>query len=238
MNHKLIACITELSIMVVLNSCGIIRQSPKTSFVDGLYSQKTEHTKQKVYVDVDEDELTVYTTSGSGRKLVVDTTSGIRYSASLRSNVLKKSNFSKYSYDIDFITIPLKYRFGTAGVPQQLNANINGAIYLGYRTDRYVVRYQPNALGQAVKRITHYGFSFGICTGIGNTDMNATNTANLLAKEYDGLVWNKGLTGIIAIDNFTIGLVFGFDNLLDKNHTIWIYENKPWIGLGFGLNLN
>ena len=42
----------------------------------------------------------------------------------------------------------------------------------------------------------------------------------------------------INFNNITAGLALGFDNLLDKNKKIWIYENKYWIGLTFGLNLN
>ncbi|WP_165940196.1 MULTISPECIES: hypothetical protein [Dyadobacter] len=57
-------------------------------------------------------------------------------------------------------------------------------------------------------------------------------------SEYDGLVWGKGIAGIIGINNFTIGLAIGFDNLLDKNKQVWIYQGKPWLGLAFGLNLN
>ncbi|MGL6268762.1 MAG: hypothetical protein ACRC2O_12600 [Chitinophagaceae bacterium] len=75
-------------------------------------------------------------------------------------------------------------------------------------------------------------------TGLGNTFMSPTNTNNTLLQEYDGIVWSKGLAGILAINNFTVGLALGFDYLVDKNRSIWIYQNKPWLGLAFGLNLN
>ena len=84
----------------------------------------------------------------------------------------------------------------------------------------------------------HFGFSFGVFTGFGNTFMSPTNTNNILQQEYDGIVWSKGVAGILAVNNFTLGLAFGFDNLLDKNHSNWNYKNKPWVGLAFGLNLN
>lgn len=51
-------------------------------------------------------------------------------------------------------------------------------------------------------------------------------------------MWSKGIAGIVAINGFTVGLTFGFDKLLDKNRTVWIYEEKPWFGLAVGLNLN
>lgn len=68
--------------------------------------------------------------------------------------------------------------------------------------------------------------------------MTPTNTFNKISQEYDGVVWNKGLAGILAINNFTVGLSLGIDNLLDKNKKVWIYESKPWVGIAFGLNLN
>ncbi len=227
------------TLLLLLGSCTILKESPKTSFVDGIYLQKDKAGKQKVYADIEDETIRIFSVTKSGRNWVSDssrlTTSYPKY---LVGNGDAKSSFSKYSLDLDFITIPLKYRFATNAVPQQLNANINGAVFLGYRTDRYSVTYKSNPIKLPARKITHYGFSFGICTGLGNTDMNATNTSKRLASEYDGLVWNKGVAAIIAIDNFTMGLVCGFDNLLDQHSKIWIYENKPWIGLGLGLNLN
>lgn len=30
----------------------------------------------------------------------------------------------------------------------------------------------------------------------------------------------------------------GFDTLLDRNAQFWIYQERPWLGLMLGLNLN
>ncbi len=30
-------------------------------------------------------------------------------------------------------------------------------------------------------------------------------------------------------------LAAGFDNLLDNNKSIWIYNNKPWFGIMLGI---
>ena len=68
--------------------------------------------------------------------------------------------------------------------------------------------------------------------------MNPWVTENNISIEYDGVVWSKGLAGILAIDNFTIGLGLGWDYLTDANKKYWIYQNMPWLGLAFGLNLN
>lgn len=68
--------------------------------------------------------------------------------------------------------------------------------------------------------------------------MAYSTTNNAIATEYDGLILQKGIAGIVAINKLTIGVSVGFDDLLDRNNKNWIYENKPWFGLMLGLNLN
>lgn len=140
--------------------------------------------------------------------------------------------------DIDFLAIPLKYRLANSGVPAQLNTEINASAYFGLRTDRFSIGYEPSPLGIQERVIKHFGFSFGVLTGVGSTLVNPTTTNDQTVQEYDGIVWTKGVAGIFAINTFTIGVSIGFDNLLDQNRTIWIYESKPWLGFTLGLNLN
>ncbi|MFY9310501.1 MAG: hypothetical protein WAQ28_15760 [Bacteroidia bacterium] len=73
----------------------------------------------------------------------------------------EKAAFNKSSLDIDFLTMPLKYRSQSTGVPPQLNTNLNGALYLGFRADRYKMKYVKNPLKKSVREINHYGFSVG-----------------------------------------------------------------------------
>ena len=68
--------------------------------------------------------------------------------------------------------------------------------------------------------------------------MTPSTTNNAFSTEYDGLVLQKGIAGIVAINKLTIGISVGLDNLLGKNNKTWIYENKPWFGLMLGLNIN
>ncbi len=170
---------------------------------------------------------------------IVDTTKKYSvYPKEVKDSFREAATFNQYSFDVDFLTIPLKFRPNQNGVPPQLNANLNGAVYFVYRTDKYNVSYAVNPLKKSNRVINHYGFSFGIFTGLGNTAMNPTTTTNFISTEYDGIVWPKGVAGIIAVNNFTVGVSLGFDNLLDRNKQFWIYESKPWFSLAFGLNLN
>ncbi|RFS14974.1 hypothetical protein [Emticicia sp. C21] len=223
----------------IMMSCSVIRPTPKTALVDGIYTQKKDQQKRKVYVDIEEDVLRTHPTRLLSHQLIIDSLNASDfYPQEIKEASSEKSFFSKQSFDIDFLTIPLKYRFPSKDVPSQLNTNLNGAVYLGYRVDKYVVGYKPDFLSRSLRNITHYGFSFGLFNGLGNTAMNPTTNFNGISQEYDGVVWNKGLAGILAINNFTVGLSLGIDNLLDKNKKVWIYESKPWVGIAFGLNLN
>jgi len=47
-----------------------------------------------------------------------------------------------------------------------------------------------------------------------------------------------GIAFIVAVENIGVGLALGIDHLLDKNHRFWVNQQKPWLGLSFGLNLN
>lgn len=225
--------------LFVLNSCSILKPSPKNTFVDGFYLQKKEGEKQKVYVDIENETLRVHATQKNKNQTIIDSSAVCEfYPEKLKNEINEKSTFSKHSFDVDFLTIPLKYRFPKYDVPQQLNTNLNGAVYFGHRIDKYAINYQPNPLKESLRNTTHYGFSFGVFTGLGNTAMTPTNTFNRISQEYEGVVWNKGFAGIFAIDNFTVGVALGFDNLLDINRKVWIYEQKSWFGVAFGLNLN
>jgi hypothetical protein len=54
----------------------------------------------------------------------------------------------------------------------------------------------------------------------------------------DAFVNPSGIAAIIGVDKLSFGLLLCEDHLLDKNHKLWIYEGKPWLGLSVGLNLN
>lgn len=230
--------ITLALLVITICSCGIIRNSPKKSFSDGFYTQTINNTKSVVYVDVADDILYIMPTSKNNH-FRIDTSQPYRmYPKEMKDTLIQGASFGKSIFDVDFLTIPIKFRPAQKNVPLQLNTNLNGAVYLGYRMDKYNVRYMINPLQKSERIINHYGFSLGIFTGLGNTAMTPTTTDNRIAIEYDGVVWTKGIAGIIGINNFTVGLAIGFDTLLDENNNNWIYKNRPWFGLAFGLNLN
>ncbi len=150
---------------------------------------------------------------------------------------VKRLTLYKYTLDIDILTIPFKIRPSVKGFPTQLNPNFSAALYLGKRIDRYNIQRRME-YNKPVLNVKAAGFGFGIFTGPGTVTMNPFVTRNAINFEYDGFVMSGGFAGIYDAKRFNLGLAVGMDYLVDKNRKEWIYQNKPWIGILFGLNLN
>ena len=233
--------IIAVSAVICFTSCSIIKQSPKYGFADGRYSSNAVGKEiNKVYVVNEEEVIHVFPLEEISGSYQIDTSAykAHHLAETKLDGVPSKLSFRQNSFDVDFLTMPFKYRFAVNNFPRQFNTNLNGAVYLGYRTDLYMLNYKTNILDKTTRETTHFGFSFGAFTGLGGTTMNPWVTNNQIGIEYDGVVWSKGISGIIGLNSVTTGLAIGWDHLLDGNRKHWIYQNKPWIGFVFGLNLN
>jgi hypothetical protein len=222
----------------VLTACTSLQESSKYNFESSrYYNTVIPAAGNKVYIDVKEDSIQVFPirTSG-GIEEIADEPTGIFTGTTAHYD--KNFTFHNPSFDLDIITIPLKYRFETAEVPQQLTTNFNGNLYLGFRNDMYDISYEESPLGETERKIRHVGFSFGGFAGLSSEPVNPWVTREAIDIEYDGMVFSTGVAGIIGFNGLTAGLALGFDHLLDTNRQHWIYQGKPWIGLAFGVNLN
>lgn len=235
--------VVVLLLGTLITSCSTNREISSYVLSDGIYkSDLFSPKKQKVYLDNDDDTLSVYLITQdlplANNQQKAIPTQKLTFPQSISNNALKEHSFTQTSLDLDFLTIPFKYRPSTNELPRQFNTSLNGAIYIGLRNDYYTLKYNQSPLNQFKRATQHYGLSVGFFTGIGGTTMNSSVTRNSISTEYDGVVWSKGIAGIIGINNFTVGLSLGFDHLMDQNRQNWIYQNKPWLGLAFGLNIN
>jgi hypothetical protein len=224
-----------LLLIFSLSGCGVALESEK--FDDGYYWQYIKEAPQDIYVDIAEDTVSIY--SSEGKEKVIDTAALLQqYPQETRSPRENIPALWEKSFDLDFHSILLKYRPSQQGVPPQLNSDLNATAYLGYRADRYKLKYETDPLGNSELRSTQIGFSLGLFTGIGNTFMSPTTTAENIESEYDGVVWLNGVTALVGFNGLTAGISLGFDSLLDENSKFWIYQGKPWIGLAVGFNIN
>ena len=135
------------------------------------------------------------------------------------------------------LTILFKFRPSQKTLPRQLNANFNGNVFLGYRIDRFHVHFKSTRAGLQ-KELRHSGLSIGGFGGLGGASINPSTTNYQTTDEYDGFVLTRGLAIMIAVNQLTIGAGLGWDYLTDRDKNIWIYQNKPWLGMTLSLNIN
>jgi hypothetical protein len=146
--------------------------------------------------------------------------------------------FYRFEADVDVFTLPFKIRPARAAVPPQLNSNFNAALYLGRRIDFYRYRTEQISPTLARRRLLSQGIGYGVFAGIGSSVINSTVTRGLVTDEYEGVILDAGLAVIYDARVFNVGLAVGLDHLLDRNKQYWIYQQRPWFGVLFGLNLN
>jgi hypothetical protein len=225
-------------LVLSLFSCAPVGKIAIHDFTSGYYKLKTPKVKtSRVYLNVTEDSVTVYPAISDGRSTSADTSSyrAFKINDIVSGNDFYGSCFIKESADIDLSTILMKYRPPRKDVPNQLNANLNAALYVGFRKDFYKMVTSTSPLFSEYTDCRHTGFDFGLFAGMGITQINPTVTGNNVTLEYDGIVLQKGIAAFVTIERMSVGIVLGFDNLLDENKSVWLYNQKPYIGLSIGI---
>jgi hypothetical protein len=147
--------------------------------------------------------------------------------------------FTRILPELGIITVPVKYRPALRGFAPQLNPTINANLFVGLRRQVHTFRYRQLPIsGQYVRSETQGAISFGGFTGISQDYITPFNTAPAIGIEYDGVVWQNGLTLHLDYNHLSAGLAVGIDHLADPNRSAWIYERRPWVGAVFGFNFN
>jgi hypothetical protein len=220
-------------------SCVPAHKIARHDFDSGIFKLKTEGSeKQQVYAKVSGDSLTVYPLISSGLTKTPDVS---RFSSTRTGNVSPgnyffKSSFRRNSIDVDLTTILLKYRPEQREVPNQLSSNINAALYIGLRKDFFKMMSYKTPLKEEYSFLRQTALDAGLFAGIGITPVNPTVTSGTVNIEYDGIVFQKGIAGYITFDNMSIGITLGFDTLLDKNKGVWLFNEKPYLGIAIGIS--
>ena len=230
-------------IVIFLNQgCTVFTGTSEVFIEDGYYSAVIQKDrKDKIYVEDLKDSMMIYLINledlpdASDKEVIKDT---IVLPKKVAMDEYRSISFSKVSFDLDLLTFLFKYRPAQTNFPRQLNAEPNGVIFAGYRTDIFSVDYVPSVPGSLRQSVSHTGFSFGLFTGFGSTLMTPWVTSTEINKEYEGMVWSNGVAALLAVQNISIAMGVGFDYLLDGNREVWIYQNKPWFGFAVGINLN
>ncbi len=89
------------------------------------------------------------------------------------------------------------------------------------------------------ERITHFYFTTSAFVGATSASLKTETVTNpqLLSIDQNNVAFAYGLNLMAGRNNFGVSFSLGFDVALGKNSSIWIYQNKPWIGIGFSSNL-
>lgn len=224
--------------LVISSGCTPFDKIYSHDFSDGYFKSKTlEKKPENVYLKLVDDSIAVYPVLNGRKSGLIDTIDfyGTNLNSIKPGSIFYNNTFIKTSADIDLSTVLLKLRPAAGDVPPQLSTNINGVFYTGFRKDYFKLKSGFSKLNELSTFIRHTGFDFGLFAGIGITPVNSTVTMNRTIQEYDGIVFQKGFSVFATYENMSVGLALGFDNLLDHNKEIWVFNNKLWLGLVLGI---
>lgn len=220
----------------ILSSCSTMERASLHGLNDGYYKLKSDSTdKQAVYLDVSEDAISVYPTTDKQPQSKPSLAIPLEASENIP---FQRITFKKQGLDIDISSVLMKYRPSIGELPAQLTTDLNLALYAGWRFDYYPIEHRKDPLNKSYAHIRNRGFDFGFFAGPGTTLISPFTTRNKRSDEYNGLIVQGGFAGFIESGMASFGLAVGYDYLLSSDRDIWIYQNKPWVGLMVGVALN
>jgi hypothetical protein len=227
--------ILVFGLVVLLSvSCASLGKLSRHDFESGFYKLKVQGAApSRVYAEVTEDSIIVYPVTSDGKSEFPNTSTSLstRVSRIKKDSYFYRSSFTNNSFDIDLTSIIFKSRHSRDDVPNQFSADLDVAVYLGFRKDFYNIVSPVHPFHEEKSFIRQIGFDIGLFAGIGSSPVNPTVTNNIVSQEYDAMIFQKGFAGFISINKISIGLAVGFDNLIDKSRSLWIYNQKPYLGL-------
>jgi len=217
-------------------SCKTIEKASLHGLNNGFYHLKTENKPvQLVYLDITNEKIDIYDhikQQGVTKRLF---TIPLENTDSL---LINKMVFKKQSLDIDITSILLKYQPSIQRLPAQLNTDLNMAMYIGWRNDKYRITTNRDPLEKRQVNIGNMGYDIGFFAGPGTTIINPFTTNNRRVDEYNGMIMQTGIAAFIESNVASFGLAIGVDQLLNRDSKIWIYHKKPWLGFVVGVALN
>jgi hypothetical protein len=223
-------------LLIMSQGCALFIAQPERVIERGFYHIRyPEITEERIYVNELEDSVLIYLFDEKEPDKIREI---ISLPLEVPSDQYYEISFRKSSFDLDILSFLFKYRPQREDMPRQLNAEMSGVLYAGFRRDIYSIGYVPDLPGIMQMEISHTGFSFGIFSGFGSTFISPWVTMEATEREYDGVVWMNGVAALMATPNINIAIGSGFDHLLDRNRRDWIYQHQPWIGFAVGIDLN
>lgn len=236
MRPDYLSLVLSICLLVLVSSCHTLEKASSHGLNSGAYKLKTvDKPTRNVYVEVTPEQIDIYHYTQAQPDKQPFLSLPLNKPDSLNSQPLM---LKKHSLDIDITSILLKYRPSVYGLPAQLSSDVNLALYAGWRHDHYNIRSKKNPFGVNYPSMNNWGYDIGIFAGAGSTLISPFSTQNKRSDEYSGMIIQIGMAGFIESNLASFGLALGYDQLLNADRRIWIYQNKPWIGFIVGIALN
>lgn len=138
------------------------------------------------------------------------------------------------------LTVPFKYRLGFeedgVTVSDEFTANFNVGLYGGVNIGRVKYGYKKSGSGS----VKAHGFSTGLFLGTSvlKIDSSTTLTADPpLDGEKSIAVFSPGWAFMYTFRDINIGAFVGIDYGIGQSASKWDYNERVWLGFGFGYNL-
>ena len=228
--------IISVAFVVFLTSCNSLEKASMHGFNSGYYQlEAKQKSDQNVYVEVTDEKIDVYHQTKKQPDTNAFLTIPLKPSDSISISPVV---FKKESLDVDITAILLKYRPSVHGLPGQMTADFNIAVYAGWRHDSFKIVSKMDPLGKNHHKINNWGYDFGLFAGPGATQISPFTTQNEVIDEYSGMIIQTGFAGFIESNIASFGIALGFDSLLNSDKNVWIYDKKPWVGFIVGIAIN
>ncbi len=136
------------------------------------------------------------------------------------------------------IVIPFKIRAKTNSKPSDFSTGFNAGFAYGWQWKRTTIKPIFHKEDKKMKGYDKKELAFSLAPFIGLTPvkLNPDNTNNTILTEKSVVGYSAGAIGVFEINNFNLGIAFGFDHGVEDSEN-WDYQNKIWTGLVIGIDL-
>ncbi len=139
------------------------------------------------------------------------------------------------SFRISTLAIPIKYRGSQDSIPETISTNIfNGAISFSFSYGK-----ESYFINNDRERSRQHFFDTGLFFGFTQITLNKSNTDNSNADIRFGNqgAFSLGVSHHISLNNVNFTFAAGIDHGITYESQFWVYQNRPWIGIGLGVDI-
>lgn len=151
----------------------------------------------------------------------------------IRHKSALKTKIPYRGFKIGATSIPIKYRFSADTIPAIISTDIfNGALTYSWQYGRDVYY-----LNNPREKKRSYFSETGFFVGVTKIEFNERNNSQGF-EGFSQIGISTGLIQGISLNKIGFSLAMGFDIGTSRESRHWLYNGKPWIGIGIGVSLS